>query len=77
MATLLPPPKRQKSAYSQSLKPREPTPESEPVPQISIQFKSAEDGSVLGPMMRMSADIGRDALQTMVNQIKGDVSCAR
>lgn len=74
MSTLLPPPKRQKSAYSQSLKPPEATPEPERIPEITIQFVSADDNSPLGPPMRVPADMPRNALQALVNEIKGDVS---
>lgn len=74
MATLLPPPKRLKSAYSQSLKPREATPPPEPIPSVVVQFKSAEDGSNLGPAINLPADTGRDALQMLVNKLRGEVS---
>jgi ribosome assembly protein 4 len=74
MATLLPPPKRQKSAYSQSLKPKEATPPPEPIPSVVVQFKSAEDGSNLGPAINLPADTGRDALQMLVNKLRGEVS---
>ena len=73
MATLLPPPKRQKSAYSQSLKPKELTPPAEPIPSVVVQFKSAEDGSNLGPAINLPADTGRDALQMLVNKLRGEV----
>ncbi|KAI9635528.1 WD40-repeat-containing domain protein [Dioszegia hungarica] len=72
MSTLLPPPKRQKSAYSQSLKPRVPTPEPTPVPSVVVQFRSAEDGSNLGPAINLPADTGRDALQMLVNKLRGE-----
>jgi ribosome assembly protein 4 len=74
MATLLPPPKRQKSAYSQSLKPRVTTPEPTPVPSVVVQFRSAEDGSNLGPAINLPADTSRDALQMLVNKLRGEVS---
>lgn len=78
MATLLPPPKRQKSAYSQSLKPRVTTPEPTPVPSVVVQFRSAEDGSNLGPAINLPADTGKDALQMLVNKLRGEVSsCIR
>jgi ribosome assembly protein 4 len=77
MATLLPPPKRQKSSYSQSLKPREPTPEAKPVPFIVVQFKSAEDGSSLGPAINLPADTDRNALQMLVNKLRGEVRVPR
>jgi len=74
MTTLLPPPKRQKSAYSQSLKPPPPPTSSTPVPSVVVHFRSAEDGSSLGPAINLSADTGRDALQMLVNKLRGEVS---
>jgi ribosome assembly protein 4 len=74
MATLLPPPKRQRSAYSKSIRPDpEPAPAA-PVPSIVVQFKNAEDASNLGPAINLPADTARDALQMLVNKLKGDVS---
>lgn len=72
MATLLPPPKRQKSNYAKSLLPKEPTPPPTPIPSIVVQFKSAEDGSSLGPAINLPADTGRDALQMLVNKLRGE-----
>ena len=77
MATLLPPPKRQKSAYSQSLKPRVTPPPETPIPSVVVQFKNAEDGSSLGPAINLPADTGRDALQMLVNKLRGEVSYIR
>jgi len=74
MSTQLPPPKRQKSAYSQSLKPAEPPKDAVPVPSIVVQFKSAEDGSNLGPAINLPADTDRNALQMLVNKLRGEVS---
>ncbi|OCF76590.1 ribosome assembly protein 4 [Kwoniella mangroviensis CBS 8886] len=72
MATLLPPPKRQKSNYAKSLeKPSAPEPEV-PIPSIVVQFKSSEDGSNLGPAINLPADTGRDALQMLVNKLRGE-----
>jgi hypothetical protein len=77
MSVLLPPPKRQKSAYSQSLLPPAPPVTAAPVPSVVVQFKSAEDGSNLGPAINLPADTGRDALQMLVNKLRGEVrSCS-
>jgi hypothetical protein len=73
MATLLPPPKRQKSAYSQSLKPPVPFVAPKPAPSVVVQFKSSEDGSNLGPAINLPADTARDALQMLVNKLRGEV----
>ncbi|KAK4686004.1 ribosome assembly protein 4, partial [Tremellales sp. Uapishka_1] len=72
MATQLPPPKRQKSSYSKSLLP--PTPAATPIsiPSIVVQFKSSEDGSNLGPAINLPADTGREALQMLVNKLRGE-----
>ena len=74
MATLLPPPKRLKSAYSQSLKTPPPPTSSTTAPSIVVQFRSAEDGASLGPAINLAADTGRDALQMLVNKLRGEVS---
>ncbi|ORY25345.1 quinon protein alcohol dehydrogenase-like superfamily [Naematelia encephala] len=71
MATLLPPPKRQRSAYSQSLKPPVEAIDT-PIPSVVVQFKSAEDGSSLGPAINLPANTGRDALQMLVNKLRGE-----
>lgn len=73
MATLLPPPKRQKSNYSQSLLPPTVVEPETPPPSIVVQFKNAEDGSSLGPAINLPADTGRDALQMLVNKLRGEV----
>jgi ribosome assembly protein 4 len=73
MATLLPPPKRQKSAYSRSLLPRVTPPPDAIIPSVVVQFKNAEDGSNLGPAINLPADTSRDALQMLVNKLRGEV----
>lgn len=74
MATQLPPPKRQKSNYAKSLlPPSAPEPEV-PVPQIVVQFKNSENGQSLGPAINLPADTARDALQMLVNKLRGEVS---
>jgi len=77
MATLLPPPKRQKSAYSRSLLPRVTPPPDAIIPSVVVQFKNAEDGSNLGPAINLPADTGRDALQMLVNKLRGEVCLSR
>jgi ribosome assembly protein 4 len=74
MATKLPPPKRQKSNYSKSLLPPEVPAPAVPVPSIVVQFKNAETGANLGPAVNLPADTARDALQMLVNKLKGEVS---
>ncbi|BEI80617.1 hypothetical protein CcaverHIS002_0111460 [Cutaneotrichosporon cavernicola] len=72
MATQFPPPKRQKSAYSRSLLPT-PVPEpAAPIPTVVVQFKNAESGESIGPAINLPADTGRDALQMLINKLKGE-----
>ncbi|RXK35253.1 ribosome assembly protein 4 [Tremella mesenterica] len=66
MTTLLPPPKRLKSAYSQSLLP---PPAPKQTPTVVIQFRNFSDGSDLGPSVNLPADTSREALQLLVNRL--------
>ena len=72
MATLLPPPKRVKVSLPTDYKP--PAPNSESIPAIVVQFRNSEDGSAFGPSINLPADTGRDALQMLVNKLRGEVS---
>lgn len=74
MSTALPPPKRQKSNYSKSLLPPAEPVAAAPIPSIVVQFKNAENGENFGPAVNLPADTGRDALQMLVNQLRGEVS---
>lgn len=70
MATLLPPPKRQKVYHGVP----EPEPEPpKPSPNIVVQFVSEEDGKALAPAVSLPANITRDALQTLVNKLNTQV----
>ncbi|KAJ9104516.1 hypothetical protein QFC21_002012 [Naganishia friedmannii] len=76
MATLLPPPKRQKLNNSH---PRDPQnnkistgQEERYVPQVIVQFKNAEDGALLGPAINLPSDTNREALQMLVNKLRGE-----
>jgi ribosome assembly protein 4 len=70
MATLLPPPKRQKVYHG--VPAPEPVPE-QPSPNIVIQFVSEEDGKSLAPAINLPANVGRDGLQTLVNKLNSQV----
>lgn len=72
MATLLPPPKRQKLNFDPAKHVEAPAPAD--VPHVVIQFKNAEDGSFLGPAINLPANTGRDAMQMLVNKLRGEVS---
>ncbi|KAI5454326.1 ribosome assembly [Naganishia albida] len=73
MATLLPPPKRQKldNSHPRSVQPKSST-EERYVPQVIVQFKNAQDGALLGPAINLPADTSRDALQMLVNKLRGE-----
>lgn len=75
MATLLPPPKRQKldNSHPRSVQAKTTT-EERYVPQVIVQFKNAEDGALLGPAINLPADTNREALQMLVNKLRGEVS---
>ncbi|KAH9975808.1 WD-repeat protein [Lactifluus volemus] len=66
MAALLPPPKRQKVYHGI------PEPENPPIeksPNVIVQFVSEEDGSALAPAVSLPANISRDDLQGLVNNL--------
>jgi len=70
MATLLPPPKRQKVYYGV------PEPENVPVeqsPNIVVQFVSEDDGSALAPAVSLPANVSREDLQSLVNTLTSKV----
>jgi hypothetical protein len=71
MATLLPPPKRQKLNFDPSKVVEAPPPAD--VPHVVVQFKNAEDGSFLGPAINLPANTSRDAMQMLVNKLRGEV----
>ena len=73
MATLLPPPKRQKLNFDPSKVVEAPPPAD--VPHVVVQFKNAEDGSFLGPAINLPANTSRDAMQMLVNKLRGEVTC--
>jgi hypothetical protein len=70
MATLLPPPKRQKVYHGV------PEPEKDPVeqsPNIVVQFVSEDDGSALAPAVSLPANVSREDLQSLVNTLTSKV----
>lgn len=75
MATLFPPPKRQKVNYDPArVVPPTPAPE---MPHVVVHFRNAEDGTELGPAINLPADTSRDALQMLVNKLRGEVGDQR
>ena len=72
MATLLPPPKRQKVYHGVP----EPEPEPpKPTPNVVVQFVSDEDGEALAPAVNLPANLTREALEALVNKLNTKVSC--
>jgi ribosome assembly protein 4 len=70
MATLLPPPKRQKQYYGV------PEPEKAPPvssPNVIVQFVSEDDGSALAPAVSLPANVSREDLQSLVNTLTSKV----
>ena len=71
MATLLPPPKRQK-LYHGVPEPEKEVPQ--PSPNVVVQFVSEEDGKPLAPSVNLPANISRSALEALVNKLNTKVS---
>ena len=70
MATLLPPPKRQK-LHNGVL---EPEPEQiSPAYNVVVQFVSEDDGQSLGPAVSLPANVSTEGLQALVNNLKSQV----
>ncbi|EED79719.1 predicted protein [Postia placenta Mad-698-R] len=66
MATLLPPPKRQKVYHGIP----EPAPEPpKPCPNVVVQFVSEDDGQPLAPAVNLPANVSREGLEALVNKL--------
>src|SRR6266404_549399 len=70
MATLLPPPKRQK-LHNGVPEPEKAPPG--PSPNVVVQFVSEDDGSALAPAVSLPANVSRDDLQSLVNTLTSKV----
>ena len=71
MATLLPPPKRQKVYHGV------PEPElipQRPSPHIVVQFVAEDDGQPLAPAVNLPANLSREGLEALVNKLNVKVS---
>ncbi|KAF8159918.1 WD40 repeat-like protein [Crassisporium funariophilum] len=66
MATLLPPPKRQK-VYHGIPEPEAEAPE--PTPSVVVQFVSEEDGRSMAPAVNLPANVSREGLEALVNKL--------
>lgn len=76
MATLLPPPKRQKYYHENDDNKPVPVP-AEPVPNIVVQFVSEDDENVLlGPAVTLPADFSREGLELLANKQSNQVRFA-
>jgi hypothetical protein len=73
MATLLPPPKRQK-VYNGIPEPEKVTVEQSP--NVVVQFVSEDDGSALAPAVSLPANVSREDLQSLVNRLTSKVRAA-
>ena len=70
MATLLPPPKRQKVFHGV------PEPELEapkPTPNVIVHFVAEDDGRSLAPAVSLPANISREGLEVLVNKLSTQV----
>ncbi|KAF8919507.1 WD-repeat protein [Mucidula mucida] len=67
MATLLPPPKRQKVYHGIEKPVEEPA---RPSPNILVQFVSDDDGSPIAPAVSLPANVSREGLEALVNKLK-------
>ena len=70
MATLLPPPKRKKLYHG--IEPPAPEPEA-PVVNVVVQFISEDTGKPLAPAVNLPADLSREGLELLVNQLSNNV----
>ncbi|KAF4611227.1 hypothetical protein D9613_006605 [Agrocybe pediades] len=66
MATLLPPPKRQKVYHGVPEPEKE---EPQPTSNIVVQFISEEDGKTLAPPVNIPANVSREGLEALVNKL--------
>lgn len=73
MATLLPPPKRQK-VYNGIPEPEKVIVEQSP--NVVVQFVSEDDGSALAPAVSLPANVSREDLQSLVNRLTSKVRAA-
>lgn len=70
MATLLPPPKRPKLYHGVT------KPEPEPLkasPNVVVQFVNEHDGTPIAPAVNLPANIAREGLEVLVNQLRTKV----
>ncbi|KAG8982746.1 hypothetical protein FRB90_006576 [Tulasnella sp. 427] len=71
MATLLPPPKRVKLSHGTAQVPEKPVQPTAVAPTIVVQFVNEDDSQPLGPAVSLPADLAREGLEGLVNNLKG------
>ena len=70
MATLLPPPKRQK-VYHGVPEPEQEAPK--PTSNVIVHFVSEDDGRSLAPAVSLPANVSREGLEALVNKLSTQV----
>ncbi|KAF7297744.1 WD repeat protein [Mycena kentingensis (nom. inval.)] len=71
MATLLPPPKRQKLYHGHAPPAPDHTASSDtPKPNVIVQFVSEDSGEALAPAVSIPADLTREAMEGLLNKLK-------
>ena len=76
MSVLLPPPKRQKVYHGVPGPENLQVPE-EPVLNVVVQFVNDQDGTPLAPAVNLPANVTKDALESLVNKLKPQVSLSQ
>jgi ribosome assembly protein 4 len=70
MATLLPPPKRQK-VYHGVPEPEQEAPK--PTSNVIVHFVSEDDGRSLAPAVSLPANVSREGLEALINKLSTQV----
>ncbi|KAJ7070016.1 WD-repeat protein [Mycena amicta] len=70
MATLLPPPKRQKLYHGITPPVVASDANDAPKPNVVVQFVSEDDGEALAPAVSIPADLSREAIEGLLNKLK-------
>lgn len=76
MSVSLPPPKRQK-VYHGVPEPENQQASEEYVPHVVVQFVNDQDGTPLAPAVNLPANVTKDALESLVNKLKPQVSLSQ
>lgn len=71
MAAVVPPVKRQKLYHGIPEPPKEPL---KPSPNVVVQFVDDHDGTAIAPAVNLPANVARESLEALVNQLRTKVS---